>query len=122
MNWSEEGAWRIYRKYSDMIDPGPSMTFVFLDEREDVINDGMFVVDMDSFPNKPASTRLVDIPASYHNGSGGLSFADGHSEIKKWTDARTKPPLQKGNVIPFDQPSPNNKDVYWLQERATRRY
>ena len=27
-----------------------------------------------------------DVPASYHNGAGGLSFADGHAEIKRWRD------------------------------------
>ena len=29
-----------------MVDPGPSNTIVLLDEREDSINDGYFVVDM----------------------------------------------------------------------------
>jgi len=26
------------------------------------------------------------LPASYHNGACGFTFADGHSEIKKWLD------------------------------------
>jgi prepilin-type N-terminal cleavage/methylation domain-containing protein/prepilin-type processing-associated H-X9-DG protein len=120
MGWSDPG-WRIYRSLNDMVDPGPSMTFVFLDEREDVINDGMFVVDMTGYPDKPQQIRLVDFPASYHGGAGGLSFADGHSEIRKWVDPRTRPLLNPGVIIPFDQPSPNNRDVMWLQERATRR-
>jgi prepilin-type processing-associated H-X9-DG protein len=63
----------------------------------------------------------VDIPASYHGGSGGLSFADGHCELKRWQDARTKPPLVKSVIIPYDRPSPDNVDIAWLQERATRR-
>ncbi|HNQ88349.1 MAG TPA: type II secretion system protein [Verrucomicrobiota bacterium] len=120
MGWSGPG-WRIYRKYSDIFDPGPSMTFVFLDEREDSINDGMFVVDMTGYPNSPGAFHLVDIPASYHGGSGGLSFADGHSELKSWKDARTKPKLVKGQQIPYDNPCPNNPDIAWMQERATRR-
>ena len=46
MGWSEAtGPWRIYRKETDFVDPGPSNSFVFLDEREDTINDAMFVVD-----------------------------------------------------------------------------
>jgi prepilin-type processing-associated H-X9-DG protein len=30
------------------------------------------------------ATGWGDIPASYHNGACGYSFADGHSEIKSW--------------------------------------
>ena len=121
MGWSDSsGPWRIYRKTSDFVDPGPSQSFVFLDEREDTINDAMFVVDMGGFPNEPSRHRIVDIPASYHGGSGGFSFADGHSEVKKWTDPRTVKTFTKGAVTPFDFPSPNNPDVAWMQQRATR--
>ncbi len=112
-------AWAVYRKLDDMKDPGPTQTWVFVDEREDSINDGYFVVDMKGYPNTPASWKIVDYPASYHNRAGGFSFADGHSEIKKWTDGRTMPKLSKGD-IPLDVPSPNNKDVLWMQLRSTR--
>ncbi|MEC7881715.1 MAG: prepilin-type N-terminal cleavage/methylation domain-containing protein [Verrucomicrobiota bacterium] len=121
MGWSAStGPWRIYRKLEDMVDPGPSNTFVFLDEREDSINDGMFVVDMGGYPDKPAMHRMVDIPASYHGGGGGFSFADGHSETKKWLDPRTFAAFKKGVATPYDRPSPKNKDIAWMQERATR--
>ena len=40
----------MYRKDTDMNNPGPSNTFVMLDEREDSINDGYFAVDMTCFP------------------------------------------------------------------------
>jgi prepilin-type processing-associated H-X9-DG protein len=62
---------------------------------------------------------MVDFPASYHNGAGGLSFADGHAEIRRWLDARTKPPIRKGRELALITASPNNADVQWLQERAT---
>lgn len=104
-----------------MSNPGPSKTFVFLDEREDSINDGMFVVDMGGYPDKPVMHRMVDIPASYHGGSGGFSFADGHSETKKWLDSRTFEAFKKGVSTPYDRPSPKNEDIAWMQERATRR-
>ena len=113
--------WRVYLKSGDFNDPGPSNTFVFLDEREDSINDGFWVVDMVGFPDKPASWKMVDYPASYHNGAGGLSFADGHSEPRKWVDPRTKPKLAKNGAIPLNVSSPNNRDVFWLQEHATRK-
>jgi prepilin-type processing-associated H-X9-DG protein len=98
---------------------------VFLDEREDSINDGYFVVDMAGFPQDNVSAlqgarqKIVDYPASYHNGAGGLAFADGHSEIHKWLDGRTKPAMSKTDR-PLDISSPNNRDVTWMQERSTR--
>ncbi|MSU63374.1 MAG: type II secretion system protein [Pedosphaera sp.] len=123
-DWSVGGgpnSWSVYRKSTDMNNPGPSGTFVFLDEREDSINDGYFAVDMAGYPDSPGSLKMVNYPASYHNGSGSFSFADGHSEIKRWSDVRTMPPLIRGKDLPLNTPSPNNKDVYWLQFRSTRK-
>jgi prepilin-type processing-associated H-X9-DG protein len=66
---------------------------------------------------------MYDMPASYHANSGGLSFADGHSELHKWVDPRTMPPIvEQGNIwngqVGFA--SANNKDIGWLQDHATR--
>ena len=122
--WSIGGdanKWAVYHKSSDMNNPGPTGTFVFLDEREDSINDGSFITDMFGYPDKGQTWRIVEYPASYHNGAGGFSFADGHSEIKKWTDARTTPKINTRTDLALNQPSPNNKDVYWLQYRSTRK-
>ena len=111
---------RVYKKGSDMNDPGPAMTWVFMDEREDSINDGEMIVGMSGWPDQPNLWKIVDYPAGYHNRAGGLSFADGHSEIKKWLDPRTVPALKRGQEIPLNVGSANNKDVYWLMERSTR--
>ena len=127
--WANSGPWRpnsgtgwkVYLQLADMTDPGPASTWVFLDEREDSINDGYFVVDMAGYSDQPNRSKIVDYPASYHNKAGGLSFADGHSEIRKWKDPRTMPVLRKGQNMPLDVPSPNNKDVLWMQERSTRK-
>ena len=67
----------------------------------------------------PKSYTIVDYPASYHNRAGGFSFADGHSEIRKWQDGRTTPVLKKGQLLALGQPSPNNPDVAWLQDRTS---
>jgi len=93
------------------------MTFVILDERQDSINDAYFVTEMDGFPNM-ALTRIVDYPASYHGRAAGFAFADGHSEIHKWRDSRTVPPLTTELIL--NVVSPNNQDVYWLQDHSTR--
>lgn len=115
--------WRLYRRLNDLVDPGPTMTAVFWDEREDAINTGNFGIDMSGFPDQPNLFQLAeDLPASYHHRAGGLSFADGHSEIRRWVDSRTMPPLRKDQRLNPNVliPSPNNRDVLWLQERATR--
>ena len=117
---SDSGVWRVYLKANEMIDPGPARTFVLLDMREDSIDIGNFATDMRGWPNRPSKTGFYDFPASYHNRAGGLSFADGHAEIKRWLDSRTMPSLVKGGLIPDIVSSPNNKDIIWLQERCTR--
>ena len=112
-NWGPK--WNVFTRLGSFNDPGPTMTYVLLDEREDSINDGFFVVVMDGFPDR-AKTSMVDWPAAYHNRAGGFSFADGHAEIKRWTDPRTIPRI--GNIAGSTQP--NNADIYWMQEHSTR--
>jgi prepilin-type N-terminal cleavage/methylation domain-containing protein/prepilin-type processing-associated H-X9-DG protein len=114
----------IYLKYPQLNNPGASKIFVFIDEREDAINWGNFFTDMTGYaPPNPGAYSLLDLPASYHGNAGGLSFADGHSEIKRWRDARTMPPLVTSGLI-FNGyskiPSPGNVDVAWLQDHSTR--
>lgn len=113
--WGAANKWVVFRKLSQMVRPGPSMTFVLLDEYEKSINDGYFVTEMDGYPNG-ATTKLVDFPAFYHNNAAGFSFADGHSEIHRWRDPQTfNPPVNLAVIN-----DPNNVDVQWMQERCTR--
>jgi len=112
--------WKVYLKQEDFIDPGPSSTFVLLDEREDSINDGFLVTEMAGYPN-PSTTKIVDYPASYHNRAAGLAFADGHSEIHKWLDPRTTPTLKRGQELALNVASPNNVDMTWTRDHATRK-
>jgi prepilin-type N-terminal cleavage/methylation domain-containing protein/prepilin-type processing-associated H-X9-DG protein len=116
--WFGDKTFRAYFKMSDMIDPGPAMTWVLVDEHPDSINDGFFCVDMHGYPN-PASAALPDFPASYHNNACGFSFADGHAEIKRWRDSRTMPPVRKVTVTAVNQK--NNQDVVWLWDHTTRK-
>jgi prepilin-type N-terminal cleavage/methylation domain-containing protein len=122
---SWDPGWRVYRRLSDMIDPGPVNTWVFLDMREDSVNTGGFGQGMEGYPDKPQILGWgTDWPASYHHRAGGFSFADGHSEIHRWRDARTMPPVTQGVNALFTKgaaPSPNNVDIMWLQEHCTRR-
>lgn len=115
--WAQGKSWRVFTKTSDMNDPGPTMSFVLLDEREDSINDGFFVVNMEAYLNIQNAV-MVDYPASYHSGAAGFAFADGHSEIHKWIDPRTSPPIRAG--LSLNVPHPGSRDVYWMAERSTR--
>ncbi len=108
--------YKLNYKMPDLVNPGPAQTWVFIDEREDSINDGWFAVDM---VNQGANAKWVDVPASYHNRAGTLAFGDGHAQIKKWIDARTMPPLIRGVPVLKGQFCPNNPDVAWLQSHTT---
>jgi prepilin-type N-terminal cleavage/methylation domain-containing protein len=114
--WNSASQFKVLRRLSDFINPGPAKTWVLIDERQESINDAFFVVTMNQ---RGAGCYIVDFPASYHNGAGGLNFADGHSEIHKWLDPRTIPPLKDNFNLQLNIPSPNNQDVAWLQDRTT---
>ncbi|MCL5097625.1 MAG: type II secretion system GspH family protein [Candidatus Omnitrophica bacterium] len=105
----------VFRKLEDITSPSPSEAFTFIDEREDSIDDACFGVDCQ---DRGPRIILVNFPASYHNGAGGIAFADGHAEIHKWLDPRTKPKLSSSYVMQW-VPSPNNQDVVWLQARTS---
>ena len=89
---------------------------MFLDEREDSIDDGYFGVDM---VNPLSAATWVNYPACYHDRAAGFAFADGHAEIKRWSDARTTPPLVRGAFIPTYVASPNNCDLAWVRDRCS---
>jgi len=114
-----------YRQFTlmaEVFDPAPSQAFVFIDEREDSINDAWFIVDMAGWnPADPSAYRIiVDYPADWHNRAGNLSFVDGHVETWRWQDRRTMPQHSFGQAMPLGVPSPGNLDVARLQAAATR--
>ena len=97
-----------YGKQGDFTAPGPSQTFVLLDEDAFSINDGGFAVGM-------KTAEWIDWPGSYHNNACGFAFADGHSEIHKWIDGRTI--VSKGNVS--RKTVPGSKDWQWISARTS---
>jgi len=110
--------YRVYYKTSDIISPSPSMCWVLLDEHPDSMNAGGFANMM---VESPGAARIIDFPASYHNGAAGISFADGHAEIRKWVDPRTKPPPKYNGQLALNVASPNNQDMIWLADRTSSR-
>jgi len=124
-NISSGASYRIYLKLSHINGSGgpPDKIFVFLDEREDCINWGNYMTDMDGYAN-PANPALYkfdqDLPAFYHNRGCGFSFADGHSELHRWLDDRMMPPIQYGVATSLTLSVPRDRDVAWLQDHSTR--
>jgi prepilin-type N-terminal cleavage/methylation domain-containing protein len=116
----DTGGYKLYFKQTELADPGPATIFVFLDMRSDSIDIGNFAARMTGWPNQPASYGFYDLPGCYHNLACGFSFADGHSETHRWHDGRTTPPLVVNGNIDDEFSSPNNLDVAWLQDHATR--
>jgi prepilin-type processing-associated H-X9-DG protein len=63
------------------------------------------------YPGNPST------PAMRHGNAGGLSFADGHSEIKRWTDKYVlHPPTADEPGFASD---PASGDNAWLEQRES---
>ena len=92
------------------------MFSILLDEHPDSINGAGFAVQS---TDQLAQTRIIDFPASYHNGAAGFSFVDGHAEIHRWRDGRTTPPIAYTGSMQLNVASPNNPDAWWMIERTT---
>ena len=112
LNWGFVD-YTVFNKMSDFNRPGPKNTFLFVDESPKTIDDGHFIVPMDTYdPNNLPAKTWVNVPASYHSYAGNLSFVDGHVDAHKWTDDRTL-------TATIFTASPNNLDLDWLQSKAT---
>jgi prepilin-type processing-associated H-X9-DG protein len=93
-----------------------SDALVFVDERDDSIDDGEFAIDM-------VANQIVNFPAGYHGGSGGVTFADGHAEIHRWRSPELQAPQQGIQTVKheFTTVAANNVDLVWLRTHATAR-
>ncbi len=100
--------WYVYGKLSDFVYPGPAKTFVLVDEDDRSLNDAAFGLGMER-------AEWIDWPGTYHNNACGFSFADGHSEVHKWVDPRTK---MRGNRV-LRVPVPGSIDWTWISDRTS---
>jgi prepilin-type N-terminal cleavage/methylation domain-containing protein/prepilin-type processing-associated H-X9-DG protein len=112
------------QKVSMLAKPGPVKVWILLDEHPCSISDAIFQFR----PGYPQpSYQWQDLPASYHNGACGIAFADGHADIHKWKDPRTKQPVTVGARKPWEPPGagvfpvPNtpltpSPDYAWMNE------
>ena len=99
----------VFRKQTELL--RPATTWVFIDENPNTINDSAFCTD----PSQRVNKGFIDCPASYHLGSGGLAYTDGHVELKRWTDTNILHHLGG----PFFHAMPGSTDCAWLMYRSS---
>jgi prepilin-type N-terminal cleavage/methylation domain-containing protein/prepilin-type processing-associated H-X9-DG protein len=105
--WFDQ-SYRQYLKQTDVL--RPVMTWVTVDEHPDSINDGFFICG-------PGSSQWGDLPASYHNGACGFSFADGHAEVHKWKSRTSIYPVRYFfSTVGFD--AAGRLDYAWYTDRT----
>jgi prepilin-type N-terminal cleavage/methylation domain-containing protein len=100
-----------FKKASAITDPSPSSLLVIEEVHPDSICRPFFGVYMDG-------ARFYHIPASYHDRSGVMLFADAHVETHRWMDGRTLKP-RSANFHDHNIASANNRDLVWIQQRST---
>jgi prepilin-type N-terminal cleavage/methylation domain-containing protein/prepilin-type processing-associated H-X9-DG protein len=104
-----------FRKMGDLQQFSASQALVLVDERDDSIDDGEFAIDM-------VQNQIPNVPAGYHGGSGGITFADGHAEIHRWRSPEVLRAQQMGTQQKkweFMNVAASNPDLLWLRARAT---
>ena len=69
---------RVKLRYSEIVSPGPSQVYAFIDEDDRTINDGTF------FSPEEMWEKWGDLPAIRHALGSNLSFADGHADHWRW--------------------------------------
>jgi prepilin-type N-terminal cleavage/methylation domain-containing protein/prepilin-type processing-associated H-X9-DG protein len=106
------------RTISDVVNPGPSDQFSFLDENPNTLDGAFFQVDSRLY-------GFYNLPGSYHNGSAVVSFVDGHVEAHPWLDSRTKLPwLSLETTLSNNGPSlneiiePGGPDPLWMHSKS----
>jgi prepilin-type N-terminal cleavage/methylation domain-containing protein/prepilin-type processing-associated H-X9-DG protein len=78
MNGDINPTFKVFRKETEILEPGPSVASVLWGENEDSIDNGGFYIA------PPGVWKWENWPASRHNKGGTVSFADGHVEYWRW--------------------------------------
>jgi prepilin-type N-terminal cleavage/methylation domain-containing protein/prepilin-type processing-associated H-X9-DG protein len=104
--WNSNPPFRVFRKQSDFMLPGPSEIWVFVDEDPNSIDDGVFFC-------MPSDPVWQELPTSAHGNLGGFSFADGHVESRKWKDPFV---LSHGQSAISDVDS---EDLQWVHRHTS---
>ena len=104
-----------FLKTSSVSGISPSDLFLFCEENMGTMNDGYLQIDA-------SGGTFPDWPGSYHSlRSSGFSFADGHSEMRKWETSVLKIPIKYGFGYPQGAIFAGlaNADWKWFATHAT---
>jgi prepilin-type processing-associated H-X9-DG protein/prepilin-type N-terminal cleavage/methylation domain-containing protein len=102
------------RKYSRIVNPPPSRLFVFIDEYEWTIDDGIFALPNHyAYPGNPPFWS--GFPAYRHSNGANLSFADGHVEHHRWRYHQTLTRYFFGETPVVPGNNDDLMDWQWLQ-------
>lgn len=102
----------VVRKWSDLSNPRPAETWVFMDEHPDSINDQAFFT--------PGVNQWIDLPTNLHDGGAGVAFADGSAEIHRWQGSALNRRVTFQTSSIWIVPN-NDPDVLWLRARTPKR-
>jgi prepilin-type N-terminal cleavage/methylation domain-containing protein/prepilin-type processing-associated H-X9-DG protein len=108
-SWQAGTGYRAYVKTPDLSVPGAANLWLLIDENPYSINDAYFL-------DIPSDTGWVDCPASYHDGACGMSYCDGHAQIKAWRDHIVLNWKQAASLTPTGTRTP---DLLWFLLRTT---
>jgi prepilin-type N-terminal cleavage/methylation domain-containing protein/prepilin-type processing-associated H-X9-DG protein len=102
-------------KMGELLNPGPSQSWLFMDEHPDSIDDGILYTD----PGSTSGTgKITELPGSFHGKSCGVGFADGHAEVHKWVHPDTTPPVAASGGYKHNISTTANRDLAWLAQRT----
>jgi len=104
-------ACRRYDKTTDVVFPKPTDLWMLVDEHPDSINDGFLINNIQDFGS------WADLPASYHAGACGFSYADGHSEVKRWLESSTIVAVKHTQYNGFT--AANSRDIIWRNQHSS---
>ena len=116
INQPDNPGFQSFRKTIQLTALSASDALVFVDERDDSVDDGFFGLDM-------VNNTIRNIPSTFHGGSGAVTFADGHAELHRWRSPALHVPQQTGVATTGEAMYPvaaNDPDLAWLRAHGTR--
>lgn len=111
-SWGYGAGYKQWHKTTEV--SSPAQKWVTVDEHPGSINDAFFVAH-------PENGSWGDTPAFYHNKATSFAFADGHSEIHKWSSVDNPIKRAGDGSVQFIGNAATRADGAWYHERTVDR-